>query len=373
MNRLHLQQCRRWLIKIGSSLVTNDGCGLNTRAMRHWASQIAALIKQGYQVALVSSGSIAEGIYQLGWDGRPHDLHRLQAAAAVGQMGLMQSYRLVFEEQALRSAQILLTHEDLSDRRRYLNARATLLSLLELGVVPIINENDTVSTEEIQLGDNDTLAAQVANLIDAEILLILTDQQGLYDKDPSLYDDARIIDSADSKDAILDEAAGPSVGSLGRGGMITKIKAARQAALSGTTTIIAHGMEQSVISRLADGESLGTCLLGTGEPLALRKRWIANRKPCGTLILDEGACRALSRQGKSLLPVGVIEAEGDFKCGDMVQCQNTEGVVIAYGLVNYSAVEVAEIAGKNGSYIQALMGARYQPELIHRDNLALAD
>lgn len=373
MNRQHLQQSRRWLVKIGSSLVTNNGCGLNTVAMRNWATQVATLIKQGYQIGLVSSGSIAEGIHQLGWDDRPQDLHQLQAAAAVGQMGLMQNYRLVFEEQGLSSAQILLTHEDLSNRERYLNARATLLSLLELGVVPIINENDTVSTEEIQLGDNDTLAAQVANLIDAEVLLILTDQHGLYDKDPTEYSDANIITDANSKDAILDSVAGPSTSALGRGGMITKIKAARHAALSGTTTIIAHGMEESVIPRIASGEPLGTCLESIGEPITLRKRWIANRKSCGILILDDGACQALSKKGKSLLPVGVLQAEGDFNCGDMVKCQNTEGVVIAYGLVNYSADEVAAIAGKSGDHIQTLMGARYQPELIHRDNLALAD
>ena len=362
---------KRWIIKIGSSLVTQNGHGLNLAAMQTWAAQIKALHTRGYHLAVVSSGSIAEGIYRLGWKERPDRLHHLQAAAAVGQIGLMQAYHSVFEKQGLGSAQILLTHEDLSHRLRYNNARATLLSLFEIGIVPIINENDTVATEEIQLGDNDTLAAQVANLVDAEMLLILTDQAGLYDKNPTTNKDAVVIKHRNAYDPELDAIAGPSASGLGRGGMVTKIKAARTAAWSGTSTIIVHGMEEHVIERIADGKKLGTYLEGTQQPITLRKRWIANLKAQGTLIIDSGAVWALRQRQKSLLPIGVIDVEGDFNSGDMVLCKDTSGAIIAYGLSNYTAQDARNTAGKNSRHIERMMGNNYKPEIIHRDNLIL--
>ena len=362
---------QRWIIKIGSSLVTKNGRGLNLTAIQTWASQIKTLHAQGYQLTVVSSGSIAEGIHRLGWVERPDRLHHLQAAAAVGQIGLMQAYHSIFEKQGLGSAQILLTHEDLSHRLRYNNARATLLSLFEIGIVPIINENDTVATEEIQLGDNDTLAAQVANLVDADVLLILTDQAGLYNKDPAMNEDAVVVKHKNAYDPELDTIAGPSASGLGRGGMITKIKAARTAAWSGTSTIIVHGMEDSVIARIADGERLGTYLEGSRQPITLRKRWIVNRKAQGTLIIDSGAVWALRQRQKSLLPIGVIDVEGDFIRGDMVLCKDTNGTIVAYGLSNYTTQEARNTAGKNSQHIERIMGSNYKPEIIHRDNLTL--
>ena len=362
---------KRWVVKVGSSLVTDDGCGLNRDLIGAWAAQIARLVRGGRQVALVSSGSIAEGMGELGWRDRPQTLHTLQAAAAVGQMGLMQGYRQAFAGHGVTTAQVLLTHEDFRDRQRYLNARATLTALLELGVAPVINENDTVSTDEIQLGDNDTLAAQVANLLDAGLLLILTNQEGLFERDPARDANARLIHAADTDDALLDEAAGPSSGELGRGGMITKVAAARCAALSGASTIIASGREPQVIERIASGERIGTLIKAAGQPLALRKRWIMNLKPRGALTLDDGACKALCESGKSLLPVGVATLEGDFRRGDVIVCRTAAGRPIARGLANYAADEARLIIGKNGAEAKAIMGARYEPELIHRDNLAL--
>ena len=369
MDKKIKNQC--WIIKIGSSLVTQNGRGLNLDAMYIWANQIRELCDRGYHISIVSSGSIAEGIHRLGWGERPDKLHHLQAAAAVGQIGLMQAYHSAFEKQGLVSAQILLTHADLSHRLRYNNARATLQALFEIGVVPIINENDTVATEEIQLGDNDTLAAQVANLVDANRMLILTDQAGLYNKDPALDKNATIITHTTVYDSKLDAVAGPSVNGLGRGGMITKIKAARTAAWSGTSTIIAHGMADNVMIRIADGEKLGTYLEGTRQPITLRKRWIANLKAQGSLIIDSGAAWALCRRQKSLLPIGVVAVEGNFDSGEMVLCKDSEGKVIAYGLSNYSAQDARSIAGKNSQYIERIMGDHYKPEIIHRDNLAL--
>ena len=362
---------RRWVIKVGSSLVTDGGCGLNRGLIGDWAAQIARLVRAGGQVALVSSGSIAEGVSRLGWRERPQTLHALQAAAAVGQMGLMQGYREAFASHGVNTAQVLLTHEDFRDRQRYLNARATLTTLLELGVAPVINENDTVSTDEIQLGDNDTLAAQVANLVDADLLLMLTNQRGLFSKDPNRDDGAELIRRAHSGDTLLDDAAGPSIGELGRGGMITKVAAARCAAQSGASTIIAPGQEPDVIARIAAGEALGTLIQAGGKPLALRKRWIANLKPRGALTLDDGACRALCDLGKSLLPVGVAALDGDFRRGDMVVCRSASGAAVARGLANYAADEARLIIGKSGGEVKAIMGARYEEELIHRDNLAL--
>ena len=370
---------KRWVVKVGSSLVTGDGCGLNRDLIGAWAAQIARLARDGRQIALVSSGSIAEGMSELGWRDRPQTLHTLQAAAAVGQMGLMQGYRQAFAGHGVTTAQVLLTHEDFRDRQRYLNARATLTALLELGVAPVINENDTVSTDEIQLGDNDTLAAQVANLLDAGLLLILTNQEGLFERDPGRNQeggqgrdaDARLIHVADTNDALLDKAAGPSSGELGRGGMITKVAAARCAALSGASTIIASGRTPEVIERIASGERIGTLIKAAGQPLALRKRWIMNLKPRGALTLDDGACKALRELGKSLLPVGVAALDGDFRRGDVIVCRTAAGRPVARGLANYAADEARLIIGKNGAEAKAIMGARYEAELIHRDNLAL--
>ena len=364
-------RAKRWIVKVGSSLVTKDGCGLNHDLIGDWAAQIARLGRGGHQIALVSSGSIAEGVSALGWGERPQTLHALQAAAAVGQMGLMQGYRQAFADHGTTTAQVLLTHEDFRDRQRYINARATLTALLELGVAPVINENDTVSTEEIQLGDNDTLAAQVANLLDAGLLLILTNREGLFERDPARDAGARLIAAAGATDALLDEAAGPSGGDLGRGGMITKVAAARCAALSGASTVIASGREPNVIERIAAGERIGTLIEAAGQPLALRKRWIMNLKPCGALTLDDGACKALLESGKSLLPVGVAALEGDFRRGDAVVCRSATGRPVARGLANYAATEARRIIGKNGAEVKRIMGARYEAELIHRDNLAL--
>ena len=359
----------RWVVKIGSSLITGNGCGLDHAAIRDWAGQIAVLKREGREIILVSSGSIAEGVRRLGWERRPRRLHRMQAAAAAGQMGLVHAYESVFGDHGLHAAQVLLTHEDLSSRTRYLNARSTLSTLLELDVIPIVNENDVVSTEEIQLGDNDTLAALTANLIDADKLLILTDCGGLYAADPAHDPNAKLIESAEVNDPCLDEAAGPSIGTLGRGGMITKVAAARRAALSGTETIIASGREAQVIVRAMHGEAVGTRLYAEGQSFAARKQWIAGLKPCGSLSLNDGACEAIAKGGNSLLPVGLTSVEGDFGRGDPVACRDPHGAVIAYGLTNYTSDETRRIIGKHSKEVRKIIEGGYEPEVIHRDNL----
>lgn len=370
MTKKELTEAQRWIVKVGSALVTNDGCSLNRNAIRSWAAQISQLLQDGKQAILVTSGAIADGINKLGWNKRPQDLHHLQAAAAIGQMGLMETYSEAFSAHKINTAQVLLTHEDFKHHQRYLNARATLMALLKLNVVPVINENDPVSTEEIQIGDNDTMAAHVANLIDANVLLILTDQKGLFDRDPRTHDDAKLIKQIAHDDPILDAVAGPSANELGRGGMITKVEAARRARLSGTSTIIAKGDEDDIITRIAAGERHGTYLKTDAEPRALRKRWIMNLKPKGTLTLDDGACRALKNDGSSLLPIGVTASSGNFEKGDMVICQDRSGTSVACGLVNYASADTHRIIGKNGATAKVLMGEVYEAELIHRDNLA---
>ena len=360
---------RRWVIKIGSSLITGDGGGLNHAAIRNWAEQLATLKREGRQIVLVSSGSVAEGVYRLGWKQRPYRLHRIQAAAATGQMGLIHAYESEFNHHDLHAAQVLLTHEDLSNRARYLNARSTLTTLLDLDVIPVVNENDAVATEEIQLGDNDTLAALTANLIDADRLLILTDCGGLYDADPAREPSARLIENAEVGDPRLDQAAGPSIGMLGRGGMITKVAAARRAALSGTETVIASGHEEQVIARVMRGEAIGTQLHTDRQSFAARKQWIAGLKPRGSLTLDEGACRALSKGGNSLLPVGITAVEGDFRRGDLVLCRSPGGDVIAHGLTNYAVNEARKIIGRHSKEVRKIIGSGYEPEIIHCDNL----
>jgi glutamate 5-kinase len=360
------------VVKVGSSLVTAEGRGLDTGAIAGWAAQIARLRAIGRRCVLVSSGAIAEGMRRLGWSRRPRAVHELQAAAAVGQMGLVQCYENCFREHRLSSAQVLLTHADLADRERYLNARSTLRTLLALGVIPVINENDTVVTEEIRFGDNDTLAALVTNLIEADALVILTDQEGLYDADPRRNAAARLIPQARAGDPRLEAIAGGTGTALGRGGMISKVLAARRAARSGAHTVIASGTEPDVLVRLAQGEPIGTLLVADTVPLAARKQWLADHlSVAGRLALDAGAVRALVRDGKSLLPIGVREVRGEFARGAVVACDDPEGREIARGLANYSAAETRQIMGRPSSEIEAILGYVDEPELIHRDNLVL--
>jgi glutamate 5-kinase len=365
-------ECRRWVIKIGSSLLTNDGQGLAAGAIDGWVAQIAELRREGREVLLVSSGAVAEGMTRLGWKRRPHALYELQAAAAVGQMGLVQAYESRFQKFGLHTAQILLTHEDLADRQRYLNARSTMRTLLQLGVIPIVNENDTVTTDEIRFGDNDTLAALEANLIEADLLVMLTDQEGMYDGDPRRNAGARLVAEAAAEDASLEAMAAGTGGALGRGGMLTKVLAARRAARSGTLTLIAPGRAPDILRRIAAGEPVGTRLFPSREPLAARKQWLAGQLQVrGRLTLDAGAARVLHGDGKSLLPVGVTQVSGEFGRGDLVACAGPDGVEVARGLVNYSAEESRRIIGQPSSRIGELLGYVDEPELIHRDNLVL--
>ncbi|MEO9384915.1 glutamate 5-kinase [Chromobacterium phragmitis] len=360
----------RIVVKVGSSLVTNDGRGLDLNALARWAEEVAELKRRGKQVVLVSSGAIAEGCQRLGWTVRPKGVHELQAAAAVGQMGLCQAYESAFRSFGLRTAQILLTHEDLADRTRYLNARSTLVSLLNLNVVPIINENDTVVTSEIRFGDNDTLGALVTNLIEADALVILTDQKGLYSADPRKHPDAEFIHEAEAGDGRLEEMAGGAGSSVGTGGMITKILAAKRAARSGAATVIASGRESHVLSRLADGEAIGTQLVAATNRMAARKQWLADHlKLAGRLLLDDGAALAIRERGTSLLPVGVSAVEGDFLRGEAVACVDAAGNEVARGLVNYSSDEARQIMRKSTREIESALGYIVEPELIHRDNM----
>lgn len=363
-------QSKRLVVKVGSSLVTNEGRGLDQAAVTEWASQIAALHAQGKQVVLVSSGAIAEGMARLGWARRPHTMHELQAAAAVGQMGLVQAYEVAFARHGLRTAQILLTHEDLSDRKRYLNARSTLYTLLDLGVVPIVNENDTVVTDEIRLGDNDTLGALVTNLIEAETLIILTDQPGLYSADPRRDPSATLITTAQAGDPALEAMAGGAGSGIGTGGMLTKVLAARRAANSGGNTIIASGREPDVLLRLANGERIGTELRALLPVRSARQRWLVNQlRLRGRVMLDDGAVKALTQEHKSLLPIGVIAVEGEFERGDVVACVDQNGVEYGRGLINYSANDARRIMRQPSSKIAEILGSMSDTELIHRDNM----
>jgi len=364
---------RRLVIKVGSSLVTNEGRGLDMEAVEHWCRQIAALHAQERQVVLVSSGAIAEGMARLGWPRRPSAMHELQAAAAVGQMGLVQAYEVAFARHGIRTAQILLTHEDLADRRRYLNARSTLYTLLGLGVVPIVNENDTVVTDEIRLGDNDTLGALVTNLIEAEALLILTDQTGLYTADPRKNPSAELIRVARAGDPELEKMAGGSGSAIGTGGMLTKVLAARRAANSGGHTIIASGRERDVLLRLAAGERIGTELRALLPIRSARQRWLANHlRLRGRLTLDTGAVQALTQGHKSLLAIGVIAVDGEFERGDVVACMDEQGKELARGLINYSAGDTRRILRQPSHRIAEILGHMTDAELIHRDNMVVA-
>ncbi len=366
---------KRLVVKVGSSLVTNQGQGLDHAALARWVSQIAELRKLGREVLLVSSGAIAEGMQRLGWKARPSAVHELQAAAAVGQMGLIEAYESRFREHALITSQILLTHEDMADRRRYLNARSTLRTLLDLGVIPIINENDTVATDEIRVGDNDTLGALVTNLIEADVLVILTDQAGLFSADPRKDPRATLLHEARAGDPELEKIAGGAGSSIGLGGMLTKVLAAKRAARSGAHTVIASGREDQVLVRLARGERIGTFLRAPTQTLAARKQWLADHLQVrGKLILDAGAVKALREQRnqrKSLLPIGVFDVTGEFERGEAVGCCGADGVEIARGLVNYSAGETRRILKTPSGEIEAKLGYVDEPELIHRDNLVL--
>ena len=367
-----LTQAKRIVVKVGSSLVTNQGEGLDRQAISNWAQQIALLRKSGHEVVVVSSGAIAEGMQRLGWKTRPSAVHELQAAAAVGQMGLVHVYESCFMEHDLRTAQVLLTHADLTDRERYLNARSTLRTLLTLGVIPIINENDTVVTDEIKFGDNDTLGALVANLIEADVLVILTDQTGLYTADPRKDNSATLVSLAEAGDTKLEAMAGGAGSSIGRGGMLTKILAAKRAARSGAHTAIASGHEPNVLPRLMQGESIGTLLTAQHMALDARKQWLADHlQVVGKIMLDAGAVRALRSEGKSLLSIGVSAVSGEFQRGAVVAILDDSGHDIARGLINYSASEARRISRHASSEIEAILGYVDEPELIHRDNLVL--
>lgn len=362
---------RRIVVKVGSALVTNNGTGLSNEFIVDCARQISHLQQSGRQVVLVSSGAIAAGMQRLAWTKRPHAIHALQAAAAVGQMGLTQAYESVFSKHGLKSAQVLLTHDDLTDRRRYLNARTTINTLLELGVVPIINENDTVITDEIKFGDNDTLGALVANLIEAELLIILTDQQGVYTCDPRLDPSATLIHEGHAEDPYFVSIAGGAGSSISRGGMLTKVKAAQRAARSGAHTLIVSGRETAALIRAASGDVIGTMLMASKSPLVARKQWLADHlRVSGAVDLDAGAVVAL-QNGKSLLAIGVTKVSGDFERGTVISCIAPEGGEVALGLTNYGSTEITKIAGKPSSLFEEILGYLDESELIHRDNLVL--
>lgn len=372
MSREKFTAARRWVVKIGSALLTDDGKGLARQALASWVEQMAGWVLAGNELILVSSGAVAEGMSRMGWTTRPTTLHELQAAAAIGQMGLVRAYETCFRKHGLHTAQVLLTHDDLTNRRRYLNARSTLRTLIRLGVVPVVNENDTVANQELRFGDNDTLAALVANLVEADLLVLLTDQQGLYDSDPRHNPDAVLINESRVDNPLLDQVAGGSSGSLGRGGMVTKVRAARVAARSGTATIIAPGVGERVLTRIAAGEPLGTLLLPVQEAQAARKRWLAGHLQVrGRLVVDAGAVRVLRESGRSLLAVGVKRVVGQFSRGEVVACVDEQGREVARGLVNYNSSESDRIKGVPSSRIPEILGYVDEEELIHRDNLVL--
>ena len=367
-----LRDARRIVVKVGSSLVTNEGRGLDEVAIGEWSRQLAELARDGREVVMVSSGAIAEGMKRLGWTTRPREVHELQAAAAVGQMGLAQMYETKLRENGLGSAQVLLTHADLADRERYLNARSTLLTLLKLHVLPVINENDTVVNDEIKFGDNDTLGALVANLIEADALVILTDQRGLYTADPRKNPDATFVHQARAGDLALEEMAGGAGSSIGRGGMLTKIIAAKRAAGSGASTVIAWGREPDVLIRLVQGEAIGTLLEAQTPKQQARKQWMADHLQLrGAVTVDEGAALKLRQEGKSLLPIGMTAVEGEFSRGDVIAVRDPSGVEMARGLANYASAEARLLCRKPSSEFEALLGYAAEPEMVHRDNLVL--
>jgi glutamate 5-kinase len=368
-----LRDARRVVVKVGSSLVTNEGRGLDEAAIGEWCRQMSLLVRQGREVIMVSSGAIAEGMKRLGWTARPREIHELQAAAAVGQMGLAQMYETKLRENGLGSAQVLLTHADLADRERYLNARSTLLTLLKLGVLPVINENDTVVNDEIKFGDNDTLGALVANLVEADALVILTDQKGLFTADPRKDPAATFVHVAQAGDPALEAMAGGAGSSLGRGGMITKILAAKRAAGSGASTVIAWGRESDALLRLCQGESIGSLLIAPTQKTQARKQWIADHLQLkGSVIVDAGAVQKLCNGGSSLLPIGMTMVDGDFSRGDVIAIRSDDGVEVARGLSNYASAEARLICHKPSSQFEKLLGYSAEPEMVHRDNMVLS-
>jgi glutamate 5-kinase len=368
-----LRKAERIVVKVGSSLVTNEGRGLDEEAIGQWCTQLAALVKQGKEVIMVSSGAVAEGMKRLGWRTRPKEINELQAAAAVGQMGLVQMYESKLRQSQIGSAQVLLTHADLADRERYLNARSTLVTLLGLGVVPVINENDTVVNDEIKFGDNDTLGALVANLVEADVLIILTDQKGLYTADPRKQADAVFVHSGRAGDLALERMAGGAGSSIGKGGMLTKILAAKRAAGSGASTVIAWGREPDVLLRLTQGEPIGTWLLAQTPKSQARKRWMADHLQLrGAVVVDDGAVHKVVHEGKSLLPVGMVSVEGDFARGDVIAVRSSAGEEIARGLANYASAEARLICRKSSTQFEALLGYIGEPEMVHRTNLVLS-
>lgn len=367
-----MRDARRIVVKVGSSLVTNDGRGLDEVAIEEWSRQISVLIGDGREVIMVSSGAIAEGMKRLGWTTRPKEIHELQAAAAVGQMGLAQMYETRLRAHGLGSAQVLLTHADLADRERYLNARSTLLTLLKLGVVPVINENDTVVNDEIKFGDNDTLGALVANLVEADVLIILTDQKGLYTADPRKDPTAQFVHEANAGDPALEAMAGGAGSSLGKGGMITKILAAKRAAGSGASTVIAWGREPDALVRLIQGEAIGTLLLAQTAKNHARKQWMVDHLQLrGAVVVDSGAARKVQDEGKSLLPIGMTAVEGEFSRGEVIAVHDEQGAEIARGLANYASAEARLLCRKPSSEFEKLLGYTAEPEMVHRDNLVL--
>ncbi len=371
-NTTLLQDAKRIVVKVGSSLVTNEGRGLDEQAIGEWCRQMGALVREGREVIMVSSGAIAEGMKRLGWTTRPHELHELQAAAAVGQMGLAQMYETKLRENGLGSAQVLLTHADLADRERYLNARSTLLTLLSHGVLPVINENDTVVNDEIKFGDNDTLGALVANLVEADALIILTDQKGLYSADPRRDPTATFVHEARAGDAKLEEMAGGAGSSIGKGGMITKILAAKRAAGSGASTVIAWGREPDALLRLVKGEPIGTLLVAPTQKQQARKQWMADHLQLrGSVSIDAGAVLKLRDEGKSLLPIGMTGVEGEFSRGEVIAIHDVAGQEVARGLANYASAEARLLCRKSSTDIEALLGYIAEPEMVHRDNLVL--
>jgi len=371
-NSLVLRDAKRIVVKVGSSLVTNDGRGLDETAIGEWCRQMAHLVHHKCEIIMVSSGAIAEGMKRLGWTVRPHAVHELQAAAAVGQMGLAQMYETKLRENGLGSAQVLLTHADLADRERYLNARSTLLTLLKLGVVPVINENDTVVNDEIKFGDNDTLGALVANLVEADALVILTDQKGLFTADPRKDPSATLVHEAQAGDPALEVMAGGAGSSLGRGGMLTKILAAKRAAGSGASTVIAWGREPDALIRLHQGQAIGTLLVAPTLKTQARKQWMADHLQMrGAVTVDAGAANKVRDEGKSLLPIGMVEVEGDFSRGDVIAIRDPSGLEIARGLANYSSTEARLLCRKSSAAFEKLLGYAAEPEMVHRDNLVL--
>lgn len=374
MDRQHISDAKRLVVKVGSALLTNDGAGIDRLAIDAWVEQIAELLNQDKEVVLVSSGAVAEGLVRLGLKTRPQNIHMLQSAAAVGQMGLIQTYETSFRRFERQTAQILLDHDDMANRERYLNARGVMQTLMELKVVPIVNENDTVVTDEIRFGDNDRLAALVANLIDADGLIILTDKDGMYDADPDTNEDAQLISYAQALDSSLDAQAGTSNGALGRGGMQTKLEAARLASRSGCNTVIAGGRNEDILSRICSGENIGTFLSAGKTPIAARKQWLAGQLQVkGRLVLDEGATKVLRQQGRSLLAVGVTSVKGKFTRGELVSCEDFNGTEVARGLVNYNSDETQLIQGKSTEEIFTILGYCEDDELIHRDNLVIVE